>query len=130
MKTDIFKIIFFTTLIISATLFNGCKEATSSQKYTPVVRVFMHNPGEYSFLYQEGKELKSYSFQWLMNGNKYYKIFTDVENGSPMWAEIIKIPPRIGNDEWYMNIHIHNSNEINGGNFRNGKNNGQTIEVE
>jgi hypothetical protein len=111
-------------LAATALVLGGCDNPKTS-RLTPV-RVFMHQPGTYSFLAQkpDSKELVAY-------GIFYYncKIIVDVPDGEPMWAEVT---------EGYANqsensciIHIHSLTDINGAEWRSGKNStSSTIPIE
>ncbi len=103
----------------------------SSIIITNIVRVFMHQPGEYSVLYQEGIELKSFAFYSVnfhqpfqglnvgrgQNLNIKVKIIMDVKEDEPMWA----LAKTTGKGNWMNNtqdievsIHVHSQKDING----------------
>ena len=128
-KTTIISTIMVAFIALFIVFIPGCKDEVKTWKYPVVAKVFMHNPGEYSFLYEEGNELKPFSIS--DNGILIYKIVTDAEIGSPMWAEVKQIIPTTGRDTYHLTIHIHKPSEINGGGWDNGKfGKGRQVEVE
>ena len=116
--------------LISLLIFNiGCEEKRETWKYPVVSKVFMHTPGQYSFLYLEANELKSFSVDG--NCQAVFKIIPDAELGSPMRAEILKVIPAGGTDIYYVTIHVHGPSDIGGGGWNRGKfGRGSQAEVE
>jgi hypothetical protein len=109
---------FLTALLLIA----GC-DSTVTKTYPKVEAVYMHNPGSYSIIYLNGNELK----QIASHGGKV-QIFTDVELGAPLWAEVTSHTGGSWND---MIIHIHSVNDIGTAGWNAGKQgSGQTNRVD
>lgn len=112
-------------------MFCGCN-GKFIEKYDKleVEAVFMHRPGDYSFLVQKGnnrlEEFKIYAW----NANPV--LYKDVPNDEKCWVayEIWDVPFR-GNEVKKYEIHLHSPNDINGAGWNFGKGGfGQTIKLE
>lgn len=94
----------------------GPPELKSTNNYSPVVKVFLHEPGSYSFVVKEPAtgELKFYHWP-LATGRT--RLFEDVPEDKDAWAEAKEF--RTGTGSYYMTVEIHlTSNavsEIEGG---------------
>lgn len=87
------------------------------------VRIFMHNPGEYSaMINKEG--------QILVVNLGYARVMTDAEKDKAPWYQIVK--SRDGNFK-RATIHIHSPEEVEGGGWQKGgkyKKQGSTTVIE
>lgn len=102
------KLLFATVLLLS-----GCMGPTTPHKIDNVRRVFMHQPGHYSVLVQDGAELKIKDFP-----SHNTKLIMDAKDGK-MWVEGHKY-----NDQQLWSqviIHITSEKDIEGGGFKLGK---------
>jgi len=114
----------------------GCGGQTTIREERRVcVKVFMHQPNEYSCMYFDPStsELKTVSFRnWYKD--ETLKIVADVPPDNPMYYEATyKTTDRIidTHKEVYAAIHIHGAEDIQGGGWDHGKfGRGQTIIVE
>lgn len=98
--------------------------------YRNVDRVFMHEPGQYTFLVSDDTKRL-----WLITPRTtsgYFLIFADVSANEPMWAKVTYDETKDfyeGRTE--VEIHIHSAKEIDGAGWDFGKQGkGQTVPVE
>ena len=99
-----------------------------------VLRVFLHNPDEYSILAQEGGELKLYPL-WGPEKNKVFasvveslgastrlggyslstKLFQDAIEGKPMTATVEAVDPGFfENWQFIVTVHVHSERSVEG----------------
>ena len=100
----------------------GCETRPDGSERLNVIRVFMHEPGDYSVMYQEGKEVKTLSLVCYRG----VQVLADVPKGEPMYYE----------KTWKKHesarhvIHVHSPQDIKGGGWSNEDSHGQTIPIE
>lgn len=101
----------------------GCMEGggKSEIREGTFVRIFMHEPGLYSVL---DENLRPIEFRNFVRGTKKnVKLFKDVPANEKMWYKGEYFLGTYGNRTmgWmWIEIHIHNENDINGGDFEEG----------
>lgn len=108
-----------------------CDQNTTPQvvKYPHIERVFMHDPGQYSFLYKDESNGQLISVSRRVFGSQSehrakYILIPDVKKDDFCWAEI-----DMGN--YLTTIHIHDASEIIGGGWNHGKfGSGSTAPIE
>jgi hypothetical protein len=126
---DIMVVLFYSIILFSISGLIFYYNAITKEEETTyqVERVFMHTVNSYSFLIfdKDTKEIKSVGF------GECKKITADVELEKPMWIKVKKTSFRTGDDEYFVEIHIHSVKDINGGGWNRGKfGSGQTSVVE
>ena len=103
----------------------GCSQAghrIHDIKREHIVRVFMHEPGDYSVLVNNNGELVSKTFACKI------RLIRDVPYDEPMYYEGER-----NRDGYFLRveIHVHSEKDINGAGWNHGKfGSGQTVEVE
>lgn len=96
-----------------------------------IERVFMHTPGGYSVVVNDGGEIKVKTFEWAapIHGGGKLSVLADVPEGEPMYYTGLQY----GEGGGYLEvvIHIHSAKDINGAGWDRGKfGRGQTNVVE
>ena len=102
----------------------GCGGPPVVTKYPKVVKVFMHHPGEYSFMFNNGGQLYTVS---LLSEQTDYKLIADVPDGQDMWAVVTRNPGITPNE---IEIHIHSATDVGGADYRSGKTSMSTTPLE
>lgn len=94
-------------------------------KYSSIERVFMHDPGVYSFLYKDEATNELISVNTVGKNHYWrYHVYTDVKPEDFCWAEVDETKS-------VTSIHVHSSSEIMGGGWNHGKfGSGSTTPVE
>ena len=107
--------------VVSAITLSGCCDRNVTPqivKYPHVERVFMHDPGQYSFLYRDESSNQLLSVSSRIFGGDNYKaksfLVADVKKEDFCWAEVDM-------NNYTITIHIHNASEISGGGWNHGK---------
>lgn len=115
---------------IMLTISAGCDQNNTPQivKYPHVERVFMHDPGCYSFLYKDETSGQLYSISKnTFRSSEYrarYKLIPDVKKEDFCWAEVDM-------NNYIITIHIHDASEVSGGGWNHGKfGSGSTTPIE
>lgn len=130
------KKIFYILCILGCLILNiNSSQANDGRTKRNCVRVFMHSPGDYSVMVQEGDELVVVH---LKDGSPYGvkpKIFKDVSKNKKMYYKVDIIPPSFWGASYttYSNIeiHVHSEKDINGAGWNRGKfGRGQTEVIE
>lgn len=87
-------------------------------KYPHVERVFMHDPGQYSFLYKDEVSGQLYPISKnTFGGSEYrakYHLIPDVKKEDFCWAEVDM-------SNYVITIHIHDVSEVSGAGWNHGK---------
>jgi len=124
------KLVSIFALVMMFTLLSCCdqKNTPNIVKYPRVERVFMHDPGEYSFLYKDESSGQLISINKnIFKAKAYsakYVLIPDVNNDDFCWAEVDM-------NNSIITIHIHDSSEIAGGGWNHGKfGSGSTTPIE
>ncbi|MEK7631157.1 MAG: hypothetical protein AAB417_03980 [Patescibacteria group bacterium] len=102
-------------------------QATGWREYANIQRVFMHEPGKYSFaVLNEDGALDTVDLRSSLRT----RVFTDVVRGEPMYARIM-YPKKDTTRVWYAEIHVHDAQSINPAGWDHGKlGRGQTVAIE
>ena len=107
--------------IVSAITLSGCCDRRTVPhivKYSHIERVFMHDPGQYSFLYRDESSNQLLSVSGKIFGSDTYRaksfLVADVKKEDFCWAEVDM-------NNYTITIHIHNASEISGGGWNHGK---------
>ncbi len=102
----------------------GCETKKNSEQITQVERVFMNEPGVYSFMYRDSGQLK------VFGGTSWYQynVYEDVLPGKPMWVKTEQWTVE-GNPTVKYEIHVHFVGDIEGGGWNHGKNGSGTTTV-
>jgi hypothetical protein len=130
MKKIINKIKIITGVILIASLLTGCQGVLYEKKEN-IVSVYYHENDRYSVIVNENDELRSVSF---INGLNV-KIIADVKEGDSMWYEMEYTYSTFNglkkNKKHFLNIHVHNHKDLNGGSWNHGKfGTGKTTKVD
>lgn len=81
-----------------------------------IVRVFVHNPGEYSVLIEKDGKLIDRSFSWHVIGSGgTVEIATDASQGEPMYATITYYEKEGSDHHQDVVIHVHSPQDLEGG---------------
>jgi hypothetical protein len=94
-------------------ILGGCEDKkTSTTTYSNVVAIYMHNPGVYSFMVQQGTTINL-----IYPGNQKTDIQADVPDGKPMYAEVEDWTNDNRGDWCVVHLNIHSAKEIGGGSY-------------
>lgn len=107
-------LLFVVLLINSEVAIITPERMVSEQKYTNVVRIFMHTQSEISFLVSEDQELKHHT---IRGGDVNIKYFTDVPETENSWILEQTFNKRRRKD---IEVHMHSPKEIEGGKWHRG----------
>jgi hypothetical protein len=111
---------FITIIAAIAILASGCAQKYNIKKQDNILRVFMHEPNDYSIMYKQIDELKT-----IRIGRA--RVMADVPEGKPMWAKWLEADDSHHN-KCEAEIHIHSPKDIDGGAWNHGKRGrGQTV---
>jgi hypothetical protein len=99
-----------------------------------ITSVFFHKNDKYTIMYLENNEVKTKELIGLEN--RPLRVIADVPEDMPMWYKISystkgNVPQHIDDTSKYVyEIHIRNTNDLLGGEFKIGKNgSGQTVRI-
>ena len=104
---------------LSIVAITGCKSEDKWEEpktFSPVLRVFMHRPNEYSFMIKEDGCVVVHGGMDCERSNSY-TVIDDVPEGKPMWAKITNgyvCYRYVAKFE----IHIRNVSDIDGGSYK------------
>lgn len=90
------------------------KRIVSEEKYENVVRIFMHNPNELSFMTSDGHKLKQHLTKAMDGEISYYTDVPEVENS---WIVVRQFNKRRMTE---IEVHLHSPKEIEGGKWYRG----------
>lgn len=110
--------------IILFLFLSGCESKFDPivTKYNNVVRVFVHDPGEYSILVEDKDTKELTSIRWSKWDTEFhrYKVYADVKRNDNIWVKTTKTWG-FDKNTIEIEIHIHNSKEIEGGSWNHNK---------
>ena len=109
-------------------LASGVEEG--QDKIENVVRVFMHEPGNYSFLVEDKKSEKLVLMSYYTYNQEEVDLVTDVPANQKMWATVSW--EKRGDGSIFFKeivIHLHSANDVEGGAWNHGKHGRGTTHV-
>lgn len=109
---------------------SSCEEKELAQeKVENIVRVFMHEPGRYSFLIQLSNS-SVVTMRTFLLYNCETKFIMDVPKNEKMWAYIKReSDPRVFRT--FIDVHIHSVRDVEGAGWNHGKfGKGQTYVIQ
>lgn len=136
--------IFVGALVLTGLIFTGlhfwiehekqvnAERLKQENKVENIARIFMHEPGVYSFLIADKDGILHPTDNYRYSP-EHVKMPSDVPKGKLKWArEYYALDPRWPqNPTRYLEIHIHSEKDIEGGGYNHGKfGRGQTSVVE
>lgn len=118
-----FIVVFLSLLVV------GCADKKVGERVIEIERVFMNEPGVYSFMYKADGQLV------LRGGDSYtrwlYTLIDDVPPDKPMWVKIEEWDRFIDPNFFKYEIHIHAASDVEGGGWNHGKHGqGTTVVVQ